>query len=369
MIENNFVNYNAVLDRFKIHYAPDERFINIEWKNECFEQLYESLLKADLSLRETLMLFDRDLDGKVTCKDFQQVLQDVNIGLSPEQIRILIRMISSNSLVSSSQNKSIDDSTDKIDVAEFIGKMRVGYRLSINEEYQNEKDIQKLIETIGKYILSDSTVTANIHYQFYEDANVRNKRKKHDSERRRRSSVIKAVALFQKFKIYDTYGNGYLKYEDFVAAIKNFDIVKMSKEVGFEITDEILLKLAKSIDITKSSKINFLEFLQAFYVVNKSKYSYVEELWCHICTVIYKNRIALEKCLKYLDNPAQKGIVSCGQFRHVLFELNKILQEKEDMALTEEQIDLLSFTIDTENEVNYSHFLNSFKPVYINPIN
>lgn len=38
------------------------------------------------------------------------------------------------------------------------------------------------------------------------------------------------------------------------------------------------MQLAKSIDITKSSKINFLEFLQAFYVVNKSKYSYVDEV-------------------------------------------------------------------------------------------
>ncbi|ETW45919.1 hypothetical protein PFMALIP_06016 [Plasmodium falciparum MaliPS096_E11] len=199
MIEDYHVNYNNILSRFKINYAPNEKFLNTEWKNECFEHLYEALLKADLSLRETLMVFDKNLDGKVSFAEFEQVLRDLNIDLSNEQIRILVRLINSNSLCN---NTNLQEN-DKIDVAEFIGKMRVCYRLSINKDYVNNEKIQKLIETIGKHILSDSADTANYHYKFYEENNER-----HNSERRKRSSVIKSVALFQKFKNYDNFGNG-----------------------------------------------------------------------------------------------------------------------------------------------------------------
>lgn len=79
MIENNHVNYNNVLSRFKINYDPGQTFLKSEWKNECFEHLYEALLKADLSLRETLMIFDKNLDGKVSFSEFEQVLKDLNI--------------------------------------------------------------------------------------------------------------------------------------------------------------------------------------------------------------------------------------------------------------------------------------------------
>ncbi|CAA9990378.1 serine/threonine protein phosphatase 7, putative [Plasmodium knowlesi strain H] len=357
MIEGNQVHYNSILNRFKINYEPTQNFINTEWKSECFEHLYEALLKADLSLRETLMVFDKNLDGKVSFAEFEQVLKDLNIDLSNEQIRILVRLINSNSLC----NRDRAQENDKIDVAEFIGKMRVCYRLAINKEYINNDKIRKLIETIGKHILADSADTANFHYRFYEENNERG-----GSERRKRSSVIKSVALFQKFKNYDHFGNGYLDYDDFVRAIKNFDMNKISKEVEFDVDDEILMELAKSIDITKSSKINFLEFLQAFYVVNKSKYSYVDEIWCHICTVIYENKVALKKCMKYLEDTMQGKITSI-HFRYILMELNKILQEQKHekkKPLTDEQIDLLSYTVETDDKIDYVDFLNSFKPVY-----
>ncbi|SBS87423.1 serine/threonine protein phosphatase 7, putative [Plasmodium ovale curtisi] len=359
MVENGKVNYNKVLSRFKINYAPSEKFINTEWKSECFEHLYEALLKADLSLRETLMVFDKNLDGKVSFAEFEQVLKDLNIDLSNEQIRILVRLINSNSLC----NQERVQENDKIDVAEFIGKMRVCYRLSINKEYTNNEKIKRLIETIGKHILADSADTANFHYRFYEEQDDAD-----CSDRRKRSSVIKSVALFQKFKNYDNFGNGYLDYDDFVKAIKNFDMNKISKEVEFEVDDGILMELAKSIDITKSSKINFLEFLQAFYVVNKSKYSYVDEIWCHICTVIYENKFALKKCMKHLEDTIQGKITSI-HFRYILLELNKLLQEhkhERNKPLTDEQIDLLSYTVETDDKIDYVEFLNSFKPSYFN---
>ncbi|VWU50431.1 serine/threonine protein phosphatase 7, putative, partial [Hepatocystis sp. ex Piliocolobus tephrosceles] len=266
--------------------------------------------------------------------------------LSNEQIRILVRLINSNALSNNDKKKVV---RDKIDVAEFIGKMRVCYRLSINKEYTDNKQINKLIETIGKYILADSNDLANYHYKFYEDNDDMN-----NSDRRKRSSVIKSVALFQKFKNYDNLGYGYLNYDDFVRAIKSFDIDKISKEVEFEIDDEMLLE------------INYLEFLQAFYVVNTSKYSYVDEIWCHICNVIYENKFALIKCINHLKETVQDKI-TYAHFRCILLELNKILQEQKGelhKPLTDEQINILAYTVDDVDSIDYVQFFDSFKPVY-----
>ncbi|KNC38026.1 hypothetical protein PFLG_02110 [Plasmodium falciparum RAJ116] len=135
MIEDYHVNYNNILSRFKINYAPNEKFLNTEWKNECFEHLYEALLKADLSLRETLMVFDKNLDGKVSFAEFEQVLRDLNIDLSNEQIRILVRLINSNSLCNNT-NLQENDKTMLPNLSDYV----------------TMKKIQKLIETIGKHI-------------------------------------------------------------------------------------------------------------------------------------------------------------------------------------------------------------------------
>lgn len=110
-----------------------------------------------------------------------------------------MRLINSNSLC----NKNRIQENDKIDVAEFIGKMRVCYRLAINKEYINNAKVQKLIETIGKHILADSSEIANFHYRFYEEQD-----ESENADRRKRSSVIKSVALFQKFKNFDKFGDG-----------------------------------------------------------------------------------------------------------------------------------------------------------------
>ncbi|KYN93894.1 serine/threonine protein phosphatase 7, putative, partial [Plasmodium reichenowi] len=90
-------------------------------------------------------------------------------------------------------------------------------------------------------------------------------------------------------------------------------------------------------------------------------------IWCHICTVIYENKVALKKCMKYLEDTMQGKITSI-HFRYILLELNKILQEHNfemNKPLTDEQIDLLAYTVETDDKVDYVEFFNSFKPTYI----
>ncbi|ETW34029.1 hypothetical protein PFTANZ_05194 [Plasmodium falciparum Tanzania (2000708)] len=63
-----------------------------------------------------------------------------------------------------------------------------------------------------------------------------------------------------------------------------------------------------------------------------------------------------------------QGKITSIHFRYILLELNKILQEHNfemNKPLTDEQIDLLAYTVETDDKVDYVEFFNSFKPTYI----
>lgn len=40
-------------------------------------------MKADLNLKETLMVFDRNCDGTVSYRDFHELLTELNLGQNP----------------------------------------------------------------------------------------------------------------------------------------------------------------------------------------------------------------------------------------------------------------------------------------------
>lgn len=43
-------------------------------------QVFESIMSADLSLKETLMLFDRNCDGTVSFREFNELLSELDLG-------------------------------------------------------------------------------------------------------------------------------------------------------------------------------------------------------------------------------------------------------------------------------------------------
>ena len=132
--ENDLVIYNQFLERFRIDYLPikadktDNYLPKLfeSWKSILTTRVYESLLYADLSLRETLMLLDRNCDGIVSAKEFREFLSRIDSGLSESQINGLLTYII-RKFPELTSNKSTDMNVHlkediKIDVAEFFGR-------------------------------------------------------------------------------------------------------------------------------------------------------------------------------------------------------------------------------------------------------
>ncbi|EPT25249.1 serine/threonine protein phosphatase [Toxoplasma gondii ME49] len=347
--EDGYVYYNEFLNRYRVEFRPP-KCKHLNWRRECIARVFESIMSADLSLKETLMLFDRNCDGTVSFREFNELITELDVGLSEPQVRILMRLITAS--------PAFNAAAGSIDVAEFLGRFRVVYSHVINDDKRSVPWLQRALHCIGKAILADKAEAANRHYeQQRQDGNLGP-----DLNTRRRSSAVRAVALFQKFKDYNEGGDGYLSYADFVTGIKRLTIDE--EELGFALTDEHLYKVAEAVDTTGSKRINYLEFLQAFHVVDSnSNNSAAEELWGQICTAIFQHKSSIRRALHQFD-PDMTGKVDSEDFRSALVTVNTVLSRTE-APLTEEQIDQLVNTMDLNNEgmVEYEEFLDSFSPV------
>ncbi|KAL8431442.1 hypothetical protein ACSSS7_005271 [Eimeria intestinalis] len=268
------------------------------------------------------------------------------------RVRILMRLITAS--------PAFNAAAGSIDVAEFLGRFKVVYSNSIKEDPQAKTPwLSRALHCIGKAILADKAEAASRHYeqQQLQDGGLLG-----EGGNRRRSSAVRAVALFQKFKDYNEGGDGYLSYDDFVSGIKRLNIDE--EELGFALTDSHLYRVAEAIDLTGSKRINYLEFLQAFHVVDSSSNNNLaEELWGQICTTLFQHSNSIRRALHQFD-PDLTGKVDSEDFRSALVTLNTVLARTE-APLTEEQIDqLVNFMdLDGEGMVEYEEFLDSFIPV------
>ncbi|XP_026191543.1 serine/threonine-protein phosphatase with EF-hands 1 [Cyclospora cayetanensis] len=340
--KDGFVHYNDFLYRYKVDFRPPI-CKHLNWRQECVARVFESIMSADLSLKETLMLFDRNCDGTVSVREFNELLSELDIGLSEPQVRILMRLITAS--------PAFNAAAGSIDVAEFLGRFKVVYSNSIKED--------RALHCIGKAILADKAEAASRHY---EQQQLQEGGFMGEGGSRRRSSADRAVALFQKFKDYNEGGDGYLSYDDFISGIKRLNIDE--EELGFALTDAHLYRVVEAIDLTGSKRINYLEFLQAFHVVDSSsKNNLAEELWGQICTTLFQHSNSIRRALHQFD-PDLTGKVDSEDFRSALVTLNTVLARTE-APLTEEQIDLLVnfMDLDSEGMVEYEEFLDSFIPV------
>lgn len=57
------------------------------WENKIVLKFYESLLRSDLSLMQTIQMFDQDGDGKVSPLEFRQALSCSQSDLPETQVR------------------------------------------------------------------------------------------------------------------------------------------------------------------------------------------------------------------------------------------------------------------------------------------
>eukprot|EP00914_Ancora_sagittata_P020768 GHVO01040948.1.p1 GENE.GHVO01040948.1~~GHVO01040948.1.p1 ORF type:complete len:1106 (+),score=182.30 GHVO01040948.1:262-3579(+) len=398
MVDFNMIDYNKFLSRFRVEFRPkDVRHEN--WRHLATRHIFEAMMLADLSLRETLMIIDRNNDGQVNIRDLQEFLAKLKLDLSPSQIKILLRLF----LLSLSEGP-------KINTVEFLGRFKLFYSNAIRESTQAPAWVIEALESIGKCLVTNKSDLAKRHY------------KSVDGMDRRRSSALRTVALYEQFKEWserekeptdettklqtelihdldaeieevaakcesspsneaqteleklyllrermfksftkqDELPPGYLSYLGFVTSMRNL-------HVNFEpIRKAInLWRLAEALDIANSGRINFVEFLNAFHMAKtQNSAEIVAELWSEVCLGLYQNQHTIRNAMRQFD-PYMTGFASVEDFRSVLYILNQSIHRSsrpDRLPLTNEQIDLLSvcMSANSDEKINYEEFCQSF---------
>lgn len=369
--DTDTVDYNGFLQVFRVEFRPKQaRHAN--WRLETVLQVFEAMMKADLTLRETLLVFDRNADGTVSYREFEELLGELKCGLSGPQVRLLMRIITAHYLTRGGS---------RVDVGEFLGRFKVVYdrALAVSRPRAEKPIVEDWIpgalQLIGRHILADKIDAAERYYSGHMFLSFMEPSKEGlGPTERRRSSALRSVALLQKFADYlrdeaqtaqttfvEDEAEGYLSYDGFVRAIRRLPVASMEKELGTELDTQRLLQLAEAIDIARSGRINYLEFLNAFHVEDREekKLDVAEQLWEQICSAFYSQRVAIERALSYLD-PEGAGRVTPDDFKSALEALNSVLGSK--APLTAAQVDLVIASIDSESDgfIDYHAFLDAF---------
>mmetsp|Transcript_21369 Transcript_21369/g.52271 ORF Transcript_21369/g.52271 Transcript_21369/m.52271 type:complete len:1022 (-) Transcript_21369:549-3614(-) len=361
---DGMVDYERFLRRFRVEFKGD-RLRSEKWKRDTVQQIFEAILMCDLSLRETLLLFDRNSDGTVSFREFREFISTFCPGLTEPQVMALMRTITADHLAKG-------DASGRVHVAAFLARFEVTYNASIAKKY-TEPWIEKALKSIGRLIRTESpddslkrlgiTGSPDMSPASSKGGGGLLAPPKDPLEHiRRRSSLMRAFTLMDKFQQSDKKGEGFLSYDDFIVALRGLPLKDCKKDVGFELTDQHLRKLAEVIDVVGNGRINYLEFLRAFQVVDHSKqaaHQAGDEIWEQICTTIFKHAPTLRRALQQFD-PDYTGYVKTKDLQKALETLNNVLSRTE-APLTDEQINLLVETLEKDSDtLCYDVLLDSF---------
>lgn len=390
---DNTVDYMAFLNRFKVEFKPphnikvaaggaDKAKIN-KWKSETIQRVYEAILKADLSLRETLLILDRNSDGYVGFLEFQDLLRALKLDLSEPQIRALLRTIcsvytvqtpaaatSASAAAAAASANKVSKQTQlnkqsflslKIHVAHFLARFKVVFRETlIRCSSADETWIKAALAEIGKLIVTEA-------------------KKANDAEKpsHRRRSSFKSIFLLAKFQMYDVDKKGYLSYSNFLTCLKTLDLqsIRRADVLSVPLDDDHLMKIAAAVDITGNGRVNYAEFINAFSIIDSEanaaadeingsrSNSSPEEVFTEICTTLFKHRAPIRRALKHFD-PDLNGCCKPSDLKAALSTLNSVLGRQE-APLTRNQIDEIVELVDSDLSGNfdYEEFLQSFTVV------
>eukprot|EP00756_Hemistasia_phaeocysticola_P064381 Hpha_TRINITY_DN7751_c0_g1::TRINITY_DN7751_c0_g1_i2::g.85490::m.85490 len=326
--QTGLVNYTVFLARFQIRFA-NKFGLHAGFRRAITDRAFEALLLADLSMRETFAVLDRNDDGLVSIHEFQTVLESAGVGLTRPQIQALCRTIVAHA--------SHPDAHGRLRIEDFLGRLQLRYRQThagiAGPEYEW---VPQFLTVVAKDML----------------------REQHAARQRGEQGMVlggedRVSMLTEWFHKADADQTGFLSPAELHAALKTLPCCK-------DFADDKISIIVKYCDQVGSDNINYLEFLNAFHLEDSAGPELAEDVLEYIYRIIhFEFEVPLRRTFRSQDAEAS-GRITREQFESCVYAVNAT---RSPPAMTEQQVATLAETLSLAEDgmLDYEDWLNSFE--------
>jgi len=320
--DTNEVEYAPFLARYEVRLR--EQYSG--WQRTVLQMFYNSLLAADLQISELLVFFDQDGDGNVSSAECTKALSSLDLGLSTEQIKQLVKLLGFGE-------------ADSIDLEKYLKRLaQVSDHTVIARSDQELLDLQQIARWI-------------------------------DGVAKRESKSLSTL-----FKSWDDNSDGYIDYEEFVHCCFTTQeklYLADPTSVDYVYTREEFDELARTVDQAKTGRINYLSFLGLFSAAETAKgegpspllaRATAATIWTEaICASIWCHNATLQRAFRRHDEK-QTGCVTPAHFRAALEEVNGVVLAPFQQIKGDQLAEVVhSLPLTAEGTINYKEFFGAFE--------
>eukprot|EP00754_Rhynchopus_humris_P012759 Rhum_TRINITY_DN14303_c26_g1::Rhum_TRINITY_DN14303_c26_g1_i1::g.80093::m.80093 len=324
--DTGLVCYTSFLSRFQIRFN-NKLGLHAGFRRAITDRCYEMLLMSDLSMRETFAVLDRNDDGLICLREFQEVLASLGTGMTRPQAQALMKTIVAHG--------AHPGAGGKMKIEDFLSRVQLKYS-----------------STHAKVASAEQSWVPQYLYSIAKEA-VNLMREKDINQMVLQSNTPMAY-LTEFFHSFDLNSNGYLELEEFVTALRRLPCCQ-------SLTAEKIKEIAVYCDMDNNGRLNYLEFLHVLHVEDKSSAELSEDVLEHVCRVIHYDFAGPIRRAFY-DVASSDGCITIPQFKHVLNTVNNL---NHPPPLSETQINALCESLSTndDDKLDFEDFLSSFEVV------
>lgn len=333
------VNYPAFLHRFQIRFS-NKFGRHAGFRRAITDNAFEALLLADLSMRETFAVLDRNDDGLVSIQEFQKVLESAGVGLTRPQIQALFRTIIAHA--------SHPDAGGRMRVEDFLGRLQLRYHATHQKSAATGRHdwVPQALMVVAREMLND------------------------EQQRRQRGEGATVLMgedhvslLTEWFHRADQDQTGFLSLDELAAALRGLPSCEKH-------SPEQLRQIGEYIDIVGNGRINYLEFLNAFHLEDTKGNELAEDMLEYVYRRLHFDFETPLRRTFHQQDPDSDGRLTKDQFERCVSAVNAA---QSPAAFSKGQIKCLLDTLTlttppgatpgTEPSIDYDDWLKSFEIV------
>mmetsp|Transcript_12090 Transcript_12090/g.38810 ORF Transcript_12090/g.38810 Transcript_12090/m.38810 type:complete len:952 (+) Transcript_12090:92-2947(+) len=335
--EDDAVRFRLFLGRYRVAHEQEG------WQADLLSSLHDALTHKDL--KSTLAFFDPNEDGVVTYEELVEVLVDHSMGIPEASLKALAATL-------------LGQGQTQLPTSSLLARLHVTYRDVTAEAADAAAEVRQAPEWAEQLLATVARQCAL---------------RKRDSE--------------QLFRSFDSNADGVVSYGEFQAAmlrLGGYEVDTLTDEQRASI-EQMLLDLAAWVDQRKTGAIKYIDFIDAFRILEEPQdasteavpgairrrdseslgLSLISQMMEQLCSLFYQHRWSLQRAFEYFDANGD-GVLTPEEFGtalRALSELSKASDVSFSLDLDERQLGRLVQALDRDGDglINYDEFLTALE--------